>query len=112
MKYLLFLAVFDGLGKLGEGDTTFGKALIIALVSILIVFIILALIIGAIKIMEQFFKNKKAEAPKAVAQEKPQEEKNLEITDDDMMAAVLVATIDYANETKKDVRLKSVKRIG
>lgn len=109
MSNLLYLAVFDGSGKLGVGDLNFGKASVIALVSILIVFVILAIIIGAIKIMEQFFKNKKEEAPKL---EKPLEQKNTEISDDDMMAAVLVATIDYVNETKKDVRLKSVRRIG
>ena len=39
------------------------------------------------------------------------EVKNTNITDDDMMAAVLVATIDYRNEVKKDVRLVSVKEV-
>jgi hypothetical protein len=29
-----------------------------------------------------------------------------------MMVAALVATIDYANITKKDVRVSSVKKIG
>ena len=40
------------------------------------------------------------------------ERKSVEIADDDMMAAVLVATIDYRNETKKDVKVVSVKQIG
>ena len=35
-----------------------------------------------------------------------------DIVDDDMMVAVLVATIDYRNQTKTDVRLKNVKQIG
>lgn len=35
----------------------------------------------------------------------------VEITDDDMMAAVLVATIDYRNEIKKDVKVVSIKEI-
>jgi hypothetical protein len=35
-----------------------------------------------------------------------------EITDEDMMVAALIATIDYASETKKDVRLLSIKQIS
>ena len=37
--------------------------------------------------------------------------KNTEIKDEDMMVAALIATIDYTNETKKDVRLVSIKQI-
>lgn len=113
MNSLLFLAVFDGSGYIRGGEITFGMACIIALVAILIVFAILAIIICAVKIMQLCFKGSKG---KKEATEEPKEEaiseKNTNIEDDDMMAAVLVATIDYANETKKDVRLKSVKRIG
>ena len=36
---------------------------------------------------------------------------DVEIKDDDMMAAVLVATIEYRKESKKDVRVKSIKEI-
>ncbi len=35
-----------------------------------------------------------------------------DIKDEDMMVAVLVATIDYANDKNADVRLVSVKQIG
>ena len=38
--------------------------------------------------------------------------KSTDIKDEDMMVAALIATIDYANETKKDVRLVSIKQIG
>lgn len=58
--------------------------------------------------MFSFFKKAKKES-------KVEERKQIsidDIKDDDMMAAVLVATIDYANETKKDVRLISIKQIG
>mgnify|MGYP003291215999 CR=1 FL=1 len=34
-----------------------------------------------------------------------------DIKDEEMMAAALVATIDYHNETKKDVRVVSIKEI-
>ncbi len=115
MRSLLFLSVFDGSLYLGEEGQSFGVAAIIALIAILIVFVILAIIICAIKLMEIIYKKaaKKKEVPVTdEVSEKVEEVKNTNIEDDDMMAAVLVATIDYANETKKDVRLKSVKRIG
>jgi len=35
-----------------------------------------------------------------------------DITDQDMMVAILVATIDYTNETKNDVRLVSIRQIS
>lgn len=34
-----------------------------------------------------------------------------DIKDDDMMVAALVASIDYYNEIKKDVRIMSIKEI-
>ena len=34
-----------------------------------------------------------------------------DITDEDMMAAVLVATIDYHEETQQDVKVVSVREI-
>ncbi len=35
-----------------------------------------------------------------------------DIKDDDMMAAILVNTIDYVSETKEDARVVSAKQIG
>jgi hypothetical protein len=35
-----------------------------------------------------------------------------DIKDEDMMVAALIATIDYTNETKKDVRLVSIKQMS
>ena len=35
-----------------------------------------------------------------------------DITDEDMMVAALIATIDYRNEVKTDVRLVSIKQIN
>ena len=37
--------------------------------------------------------------------------KNTKILDDDMMVAVLIASIDYQEEIKKDVKLVSVKEL-
>ena len=118
MLNLKYLAVFEDFrNPLNDGGSvSFGQALLIALVAILIVFVVLCLIIGSIKLLQLFVKkfSKKETKAEVVEESKPVENTNdnLEIEDDDMMAAVLVATIDYANETKKDVKLKSVKRIG
>lgn len=56
-----------------------------------------------------FSKNKKTKEP-IVEEKQPVSIKD--IKDDDMMAAVLVATIDYATEVKQDVRLVSIRQIG
>lgn len=42
---------------------------------------------------------------------KPVENKLVVIEDDDMLAAILVATIDYQQETNKDIRVVSVKKL-
>lgn len=125
-----FLAVFENFAGLFEegNEIGFGQACLIALVAVLIVFVVLCLIIGSIKLLQicvTSIEKKKASKAPVVSESKPQAiEKKDEgvvdettIEDDDMMAAVLVATIDYAEENakngiKKDIKLKSVKRIG
>lgn len=111
MKNLLFLALYGDEVKISE-------ALLISLIAIIIVFAVLALIIVIIAIMQKIFFSKpkpevKEETPvkKTNVVKKESEKKNTEIKDDDMMVAALVATIDYTNETKKDVRLVSIKQI-
>lgn len=92
------------------------KALLICFVAILIVFLVLVVIIFAIKAMQLCFSNKKVETVQQKNETIPfvskAEKKNTEIEDDDMMVAALIATIDFASETKEDVRLVSIKRIG
>ena len=122
MLNLNYLAVYEDYKNplFDGGSVSFGQALLIALVAIVIVFVVLCLIIGSIKLLQicvtKFSKKKAVEevSNEEVHEEaaEPVSENNTVIEDDDMMAAVLVATIDYANETKKDVKLKSVKRIG
>ena len=94
------------------------EALLVSLVAIAFVFLILFIIILCVGAMQKVFFNKKKESKaeqnvKApVAQNAAKIVKNTEIKDEDMMVAALIATIDYANETKKDVRLVSIKQIG
>lgn len=115
----LFLAIYSD-GNIYETPDTinFGKALLISLIAILIVFVVLIIIIGAVKLMEVVYKgatkNKKpGESLEPLANNESVEEvKNTTIEDDDMMVAALIATIDYTNEVKTDVKLKSIKRIG
>lgn len=113
MKNLLFLA-FDG------DKLEIGESFLIALISIVIVFAVLFLIIIIIELLQKliFAKQKpeanKVETSKASTKQVAKKDvtKNTEIKDEDMMVAALIATIDYANETKQDVRLVSIKQIG
>ena len=97
---------------------TLADAGIVALVCIAIVFlmlVLLCLIVSAFKYLP-----KKEEKKETVAKSQPQPVVSApqkaftmdDIKDEDMMVAALVATIDYHNETKEDVRVVSVKQIG
>ena len=95
---------------------TFGEACLFALFSILVVFLILIFITIIISLMKKLKLQDKVETPKVavkpVVEEKVRKQTKLEdIKDDDMMVAVLVATIDYANEVKEDVHLVSVREL-
>ncbi len=95
---------------------TFGEACLFALFSILVVFLILIFITLIISLMKKLKLQDKVETPKVavkpVVEEKVRKQTKLEdIKDDDMMVAVLVATIDYANEVKEDVHLVSVREL-
>lgn len=113
----LYLGIYDPNGSIFDevADLGFGKALLVSLVAIALVFLVLLIIISAVKIMQfVYYKVGKKVQPKQVeaapvAQAAP---KSVEIVDEDMMVAALIATIDYKEETKKDVKLKSIKRIG
>lgn len=98
---MMFLAIF-------EKDITISESLLIALVSMIIVFLVLTIIYLLVALMK-YIKVEEKETKK-VSESLPNDY-NLEIKDDDMMAAVLVATIDYSSKIKKDVRLVSVKEI-
>lgn len=112
MKNLLFLALYGD-------DVKIGEALLIAIIAIIIVFAVLLLIILIIDLLQKLLFTKKAvnnEKPLETKKENQQTSvkktvKNTEIKDEDMMVAALIATIDYTNETKKDVRLVSIKQI-
>ncbi len=96
---------------------TLADAGIVALVCIAIVFlmlVLLCLIVSLFKYLPKKNENKKETVAKPLpVVSAPQKAFTMaDIKDEDMMVAALVATIDYHNETKEDVRVVSVKQIG
>ena len=99
------LALIDGLGKdLGQGG-------VIAIASIALVFAILAIIIVIAYITGVIVDKKAASKAEEPKKEIVAERKTVNVSDEDAMVAVLVASIDMRNETKKDVKLVSIKEI-
>lgn len=96
---------------------TYADAGLTALICIIIVFLMLALIWGIVSLFKFFPTKKKVEKVNATSEAgAPVAAKKAftmaDIKDDDMMAAALVATIDYHNETDQNVRVVSIKQIG
>ena len=109
----LFLAVMNG-----DNTFDFSNGAIASILSIIMVFVILLIIIGIttliFKITGLFELKKELDEYKDgnVKKENPQViTKSTDIKDDDMMVAVLIASIDYQEEIGKDVKLVSVKEI-
>jgi len=112
----MYLPVLDAIDK--ESTITVGEGALYSILAIAMVFAILLIIIGVtylvFKITGLFDLKKELDAAKKseqgeVAPAASNEE--VSIKDDDMMAAVLVATIDYRLTHKSDVRVVSVKEI-
>lgn len=104
-----FLAI-EGIDPL---DLSIGQTLLIALVCIIIVFAMLALLWGIVSLFKFLPKPKE----KVKKDKKPQANdvkpalKIEDIKDEDMMVAALVASIEYRNEVKEDVRVVSIKEL-
>lgn len=102
-----------------KGDTIpLEKGALYSIVAIAMVFAILLIIIGittlVFKITGLFDLKKELDAAKKAKESAsaPAPSGEVTIKDDDMMAAVLVATIDYRLTHKSDVRVVSVKEIN
>lgn len=105
-----------------QENISFSSGALYSLVAIIMVFVILLIIIG---ITTLIFKinglfDMKKELDTKLKEKHNQTEpvldsnsltNSVDIKDDDMMAAVLVATIDYQEEIKKDVRVLYVKEL-
>lgn len=86
---------------------TFTEGLLFSFLSIVTVFIIIGLIITLISPLKKFSpKNKDNENQKKEI-EKPIQDK----LDEDMMVAILIASIDFRETTNKEPKLLSIKEI-
>ena len=105
----LLLSLVNGMGDdLGQGG-------LVSVISIVLVFAILSIIIaitfGTGKIIEK--QSSKTPSQPTVAQN-PTNSANLvsaNLDDEDAVVAALVASIDYRNEIKKDIKVISIKEI-
>ena len=109
MNLFNILAIMDGSKKYD-----FGNGAIVCLVAIIIVFTVLLVIIAASALVSKLIERFVKEEAKPVLKNNPTVRNDsiaIDINDEDMMAAILVATIDYRNEIKKDVKVISVREV-
>lgn len=85
--------------------TSLLDALGLSLFSIVMVFVLLLLV----TIIVEGLKDQAKKKPPVVSTNQASD--SVEIKDEDMLVAVLVATIDYREETKSNIIVKSVKEI-
>ncbi len=108
----LLLSLIDGNGKdLGQGG-------LVSVISVLLVFTILAVIIaitfGAGKIIDSCAKKDDKTTPatqKTPSNMSAQSKIDVDMNDEDAIVATLVASIDYRQQTKKDIKVISIKEI-
>lgn len=104
------VADLESAGKVHAEYINYAESGLVVLVCMIIVFLMLALLWGIVSLFKYIAPKENEEnsetennSPQVV---EPKKKLKLEdITDDDMMAAALVASIDYHNEIKEDVRV-------
>lgn len=112
----MYIPVLDAIDK--ETKITVGEGALYSILAIAMVFAILLIIIGittlVFKLTGLFDLKKELDAARKAEKGEvaPASTEEVTIKDDDMMAAVLVATIDYRLTHKSDVRVVSVKQIN
>lgn len=90
------------------GDISFYEALQITITCMIIVFVVLVILmflVSLFKYLPQTELRQKTKSPKR------DKYVSFDDMDEDMKVAALVATINYKEETKKEVKLKSIRRI-
>ena len=107
MNLIKLLAILDG------SQRDFGNGAIVCLVAILIVFSVLLVIILATSVVSIIINKlqNKAKVEPVMNNSVNKPSLAIDVNDEDMMAAILVATIDYRNEVKQDVRVVSVREV-
>jgi hypothetical protein len=107
----MYLLAIDGIDP---NNLSIGETLLIALVCIIIVFLMLALLWGIVSLFRFLPKPKEKVVEEKTTPVKSLERKPIsveDIKDEDMMVAALVASIEYRNEVKEDVRVVSIKEL-
>ncbi|MFA6627493.1 MAG: OadG family transporter subunit [Bacilli bacterium] len=105
-----FLAIYDGTNF---NSSNIKETLIIVISSMLLVFLILILLIGVIKLMG-YLTHLPSKRPNATALPDIQQKRIIKSFDDlseDEQAAVLVATIDFKETEHQDAALRSIQEI-
>ena len=107
MNLIKLLAILDG------NQRDFGNGAIVCLVAILIVFSVLLVIILATSVVSIIINKLQSKTKVESVMNNPVSKPSLaiDVNNEDMMAAILVATIDYRNEVKQDVRVVSVREV-
>lgn len=90
--------------------STLSEGVFISLFSVMIVFMILGIIAFIIQSLQYIFK--KPETPEIIKKAYVKPFELADIKDDNMLVAGLVASIDYFEETKENVRILSIKEIN
>lgn len=80
---------------------------VVALVSILMVFLILVLIIFLTELVAKSLNTRET----VIEENVTKDVKYLDLNDEDATVAALVASIDYRNKTKKNIRVVSIKEV-
>ena len=108
----LLLSLIDGSGK------DFGQGGLVSVIAILLVFAILSVIIvitfGAGKLIDSCAKKDDKKTPavqKTSSNISAQSKIDVDMNDEDAIVATLVASIDYRQQTKKDIKVISIKEI-
>ena len=84
---------------------------IVAVVSILMVFLILVLIIFLTELVAKAMGNDEKEEETVVEAPVSPVVSHLDLNDEDASVAALVASIDYRNKTKKNIRVVSIREV-
>lgn len=84
---------------------------IVAVVSILMVFLILVLIIFLTELVAKAMGNDEKEEEAVVEAPVTPVVSHLDLNDEDDTVAALVASIDYRNKTKKNIRVVSIREV-
>ena len=104
-------------------EISFSDGALYSILAIVMVFVVLLIIIGITTLIfkinglfemkAELDSAKKIKTDNVEIENKPIENtnKHVVIKDDDMLAAILVATIDYQNEVKKDVKVVYVNEL-